>query len=89
MRRLWRVRHEDGRPGDLILARGQRTIDLLAVGLLIVLVAVALAGIAGVAHAIIWAWATPVPWLVRGLVTLSLAAVVLIGLLGWRVVRER
>lgn len=89
MRRLWRVRHEDGRPGDLILARGQRTIDLLAVGLLIVLVAVALAGIVGVAHAIVWAWATGTPWLIRGLLTLSIGTVVLVGVVGWRVVRGR
>lgn len=87
MRRLWRVRHQERR-GDLFVARGQRTIDVVAALILVAIVALVVAGVVGIVHVLVWAWTSGAPWFVRGLVGLSVTAIVSIGIAGIRAVLD-
>jgi len=82
--RLWRTRHQNRRPGELFVARGQRVIDVVAALILVVIVALAVAGVVGIAHVVVWAWATGTPWYIRGAAALCVIAVVAIGLAGFK-----
>ena len=80
--RLWRTRHQNCRPGELFVARGQRVIDIVAALILIVIVALAVAGVVGIAHVVVWAWVTGTPWYIRGAAALCVIAVVAVGIAG-------
>jgi len=86
--RLWRTRHQNRRPGELFVARGQRVIDVVAALILVVIVALAVAGVVGIAHVVVWAWATGTPWYIRGAAALCVIGVVVVGIAGTKAVLD-